>query len=298
MNTYFFPSNKKILSSGYILCRSFTIFNIRKAETHFIHCPWAGPHGLRLASGAWAFAQDCDLRWRVVDRWWRWGDFWKTKICWKFLNLPALKLTFSHLKIDSWNTIVSFWDPAYFQGRTVSFRQGRFFLMNFHNILWLIVNKNLPRSFRFEETSNPLCSCNASKSSNDHETLTLRKGRGRCRMRHGLSMTLIVDDAFNWKPIRSPNIATFSLNTWDFIFGGPVLGHVAMPNASYHLYSGFYFWIGCPGTIPPKSFSLEEQIMNPHDLGLGSSVHCWQPEPVCTFLGWHNLKKWQNSTSF
>ena len=29
----------------------------------------------------------------------------------------------SPLKMDGWNTIVSFWGPAYFQGRTVSFRE-------------------------------------------------------------------------------------------------------------------------------------------------------------------------------
>ena len=30
-----------------------------------------------------------------------------------------------HLKVDGWNTIVSFWGPAYFQGRTVSFSEGK-----------------------------------------------------------------------------------------------------------------------------------------------------------------------------
>ena len=30
----------------------------------------------------------------------------------------------SHLKIDGWETILSFWVPAYFQGQTVSFREG------------------------------------------------------------------------------------------------------------------------------------------------------------------------------
>ena len=29
--------------------------------------------------------------------------------------LPSLKLTFSHLKMDGWNTIVSFWDFSYFR---------------------------------------------------------------------------------------------------------------------------------------------------------------------------------------
>ena len=39
--------------------------------------------------------------------------------------IPSLKLTASlHLKMDGWKTIASFWDPAYFQGRTVSFREG------------------------------------------------------------------------------------------------------------------------------------------------------------------------------
>ena len=37
---------------------------------------------------------------------------------------PPLKLTASlHLKMDGWNTIVSFWGPAYFQGQAVSFRE-------------------------------------------------------------------------------------------------------------------------------------------------------------------------------
>ena len=32
------------------------------------------------------------------------------------LGVPSLKLTFSPLKMDGWNTIVSFWGPDYFQG--------------------------------------------------------------------------------------------------------------------------------------------------------------------------------------
>ena len=35
----------------------------------------------------------------------------------KKLEIPSLKLTFSHLKMDGWNTILSFWDFAYFQVR-------------------------------------------------------------------------------------------------------------------------------------------------------------------------------------
>ena len=38
--------------------------------------------------------------------------------------VPSLKLTFSPLKMDDWKTILSFWGFAYFQGRTVSFREG------------------------------------------------------------------------------------------------------------------------------------------------------------------------------
>ena len=30
----------------------------------------------------------------------------------------------SHLKTDGWKKILSFWVPAYFQGQTVSFREG------------------------------------------------------------------------------------------------------------------------------------------------------------------------------
>ncbi len=37
----------------------------------------------------------------------------------------SLKLTASsHLKMDAWKTIVFFWGPAYFPGRTVSFEDG------------------------------------------------------------------------------------------------------------------------------------------------------------------------------
>ena len=35
----------------------------------------------------------------------------------RYLDVPSLKLTFSHLKMDGWNTILSFWDFAYFQVR-------------------------------------------------------------------------------------------------------------------------------------------------------------------------------------
>ena len=40
--------------------------------------------------------------------------------------VASLKLADSlHLKMDGWNTIVSFWGPPYFQVRNVSFREGK-----------------------------------------------------------------------------------------------------------------------------------------------------------------------------
>ncbi len=56
------------------------------------------------------------------------------------LQLPSLKLTFSHLKMDGWNTSVAFWDGL-FAGRTVSFREciqssnKRWFFD--HHVLWI-----------------------------------------------------------------------------------------------------------------------------------------------------------------
>ena len=41
----------------------------------------------------------------------------KSMTAWKKGILPSLKLTFSHLKMDGWNTIVSCWVSASFQGR-------------------------------------------------------------------------------------------------------------------------------------------------------------------------------------
>ena len=41
------------------------------------------------------------------------------------LDIPSLKLTFSSLKMDGWNTILSLWGQAYFQVRTVGFREGK-----------------------------------------------------------------------------------------------------------------------------------------------------------------------------
>ena len=43
-------------------------------------------------------------------------------------NFPLLSNTLSetnssHLQMDGWNTIVSFWGPAYFQVQTVSFME-------------------------------------------------------------------------------------------------------------------------------------------------------------------------------
>ena len=39
-------------------------------------------------------------------------------------KMVPLKLTSSHLKMDGWKTIVSFWDSTHFQGCYVSFREG------------------------------------------------------------------------------------------------------------------------------------------------------------------------------
>ncbi len=38
--------------------------------------------------------------------------------------------------MDGWNTIVSFWGPAYFQGRAVSFWEGIYFMTIFFQFLF------------------------------------------------------------------------------------------------------------------------------------------------------------------
>ena len=48
----------------------------------------------------------------IGEGWWRWE------------TVSSLKLTFSHLQMDGWKTIVSFWDGATWQVRTVSIREG------------------------------------------------------------------------------------------------------------------------------------------------------------------------------
>ena len=50
------------------------------------------------------------------------------------VGIPSLKLTFSHLKMDGWNTSVSFWD-CLFSGGHVSFREGTFCLFLFGDCL-------------------------------------------------------------------------------------------------------------------------------------------------------------------
>ena len=55
---------------------------------------------------------------------WRWFSLfprWDMLVPW---SLPSLKLTVRLWKMDAWNTILSYWVSAYFQGRTVSFREG------------------------------------------------------------------------------------------------------------------------------------------------------------------------------
>ena len=39
------------------------------------------------------------------------------------LTFPETNSEWKHLKMDGWNTILSYWGPAYFQGQTVSFSQ-------------------------------------------------------------------------------------------------------------------------------------------------------------------------------
>ena len=46
------------------------------------------------------------------------------RIGWFFWTLPETNS--SPLKMDNWNTILSYWGAAFFQGRTVSFRKGIF----------------------------------------------------------------------------------------------------------------------------------------------------------------------------
>ena len=57
--------------------------------------------------------------------------------------IPSLKLTFSPLEINGWNTIVSFWDSLFSGAFAVSFRECRFpifknsniFLKNLHDLI-------------------------------------------------------------------------------------------------------------------------------------------------------------------
>ena len=56
-------------------------------------------------------------------------------------QLHSLKLTASlHLKIDGWKTMRSFWDPAYFQGQTVSFRECKFSA----RVVWVFIFEKTP----------------------------------------------------------------------------------------------------------------------------------------------------------
>ena len=46
------------------------------------------------------------------------------------LKVPSLKLTFSHLKMDGWKTILSFWDAmSFFLVRTLNFREAILFCL-------------------------------------------------------------------------------------------------------------------------------------------------------------------------
>ena len=61
--------------------------------------------------------------------------FCEGRVCSSVCVFPLVtlpKLTFWHLKMDGWNTIVSFWVSAHFQVQTVCFREeGNFFFLCF-----------------------------------------------------------------------------------------------------------------------------------------------------------------------
>ena len=69
------------------------------------------------------------------------------------MHPPETKMT-SQLKIDGWNTnyLITFWGPAYFQGRTIiSFRGCIYIYINYINILLAHLRLALfpKRSFEF-----------------------------------------------------------------------------------------------------------------------------------------------------
>ena len=53
-------------------------------------------------------------------------------------SATARKWEWTPLKMDGWNTIISMWGPAYFQGRTVSLREGNRVWENFFEHLFLL----------------------------------------------------------------------------------------------------------------------------------------------------------------
>ena len=58
-----------------------------------------------------------------------------------FLNLPSLKLTFSPLKMDGWNTILSYWGGLFSGALAVSFRVP--------GTCWMVLSKKMGDGFCF-----------------------------------------------------------------------------------------------------------------------------------------------------
>ena len=63
------------------------------------------------------------VQWCSID--WYFSLFHEADERWKTWTkaIASLKLTFSHLKMDGWKTILSFWDGTTWQVRTISFRE-------------------------------------------------------------------------------------------------------------------------------------------------------------------------------
>ena len=70
--------------------------------------------------------------------------WWGKGTCKKMDTLPETNS--SHLKMDGWNTIVSFWEFAYFQGWTVSFRE-----CNLLFCFWILKDGSPPKYNRLAE---------------------------------------------------------------------------------------------------------------------------------------------------
>ena len=71
------------------------------------------------------------------------------------ITLPETNMT-SPLKMDGWNTILYYWVSAYFQGRTVSFREGNINMPS-DSIRDLLIPKRWrsPTTFEFGSLNHP-----------------------------------------------------------------------------------------------------------------------------------------------